>query len=254
MFALLRRGAKRILLILQDRLSPTQLEDFIEKTITHRANALPPDQALSFLFRLDARLYVLEGTKATEYGGGLHTKHRHTRYHEFSIAWVRSGERVLDVGCGNGAVAYDLVKRSGAEVVGIGRSPNNINQAQDRYQHQKLHFMIGDALKELPNERFDLVILSNILEHLRQRPAFLKRIQKMIYSRRFLVCVPLFERDWRVPLKQERGVEWQLDPTHEIEYTLESFSKEMEAAQFKVTYQEVRWGEIWAEAMHNVKA
>jgi hypothetical protein len=61
--------------------------------------------------------------------------------------------------------------------------------------------------------------------------------------------VPLFERDWRVPLKQELGIDYRLDPTHCTEYTLESFASEMKDAGLKVTYQEVRWGEIWAEAV-----
>jgi 2-polyprenyl-3-methyl-5-hydroxy-6-metoxy-1,4-benzoquinol methylase len=252
MFTLIRRGTKRILLIMHDRLSTNQLEDLIEKTITHRANALPPDQALSFLLRLDARLYVLEGTKATEYGGGLHTKHRHTRYHEFFIARVRPGERVLDVGCGNGAVAYDLAKRAEAEVVGIELLPENIAQAQTCYQHPRVRFMVGDALKSLPDEHFDVVILSNVLEHLKARPSFLRRLQEKVNPSRFLIRVPLYERDWRVPLKCELGVEWRLDPTHETEYTLESFAEEMRAANLKITHQEVRWGEIWTEAVPNV--
>jgi hypothetical protein len=65
---------------------------------------------------------------------------------------------------------------------------------------------------------------------------------------RFLIRVPLFERDWRVPVKQELGVEWRLDPTHETEYTQESFAEEMKQARLTVTHQEIRWGEIWAEA------
>ena len=69
----------------------------------------------------------------------------------------------------------------------------------------------------------------------------------MVHPSRFLIRVPVFERDWRVPLKRELGVEWRLDPTHETEYTLESFEKEMAAAGLRITYQEVRWGEIWAE-------
>ena len=62
-----------------------------------------------------------------------------------------------------------------------------------------------------------------------------------------LIRVPLFERDWRVPLKQELGVEWRLDPTHEIEYTIESFAEEIAEAGLTVSLQEIRWGEIWAE-------
>lgn len=252
MFALLRRGAKRILLIMQDRLSTTQLEDLIEKTITHRANALPPDQALSFLFRLDGRLYVLEGTKAIEYGGGLHTKHHHTRYHDFFVARVHSGELVLDVGCGNGALAYDLADKAGGKVLGIDISQENITQAQSRYQHQKLQFMVGDVLKDLPDEHFDVVILSNVLEHLRERTTFLRRLQEKINPSRVLLRVPLYDREWRVPLKQELGVEWRLDSTHKTEYTQESFGEEIKAAGLKITHQEVRWGEIWAEAVPHV--
>jgi len=60
--------------------------------------------------------------------------------------------------------------------------------------------------------------------------------------------VPLFEREWRVPLKKELGVEWRLDATHETEYTLESFAEELDAAHLQAVYQEVRWSEIWCEA------
>lgn len=66
-------------------------------------------------------------------------------------------------------------------------------------------------------------------------------------ARRALIRVPLFERDWRVPLKRQLGVEWRLDPTHETEYTLESFRAEMDEAGLRVTEQMLRWGEIWAE-------
>jgi 2-polyprenyl-3-methyl-5-hydroxy-6-metoxy-1,4-benzoquinol methylase len=252
MFTSLRRGVKRILLIILNRHSTTQLEDLIEKTITHRANALPPDQALRFLFRLDNRLYQFEGTKAVEYGDGVHTKHRHTRYHEFFVARVYPGDRVLDIGCGNGVMAYDLADKAGAKVVGIDIAQEKIKQAQSRYQHQNLQFMVGDILKDLPAEPFDVVILSNVLEHLEARPAFLRQVQKRVHPSRVLLRLPLYDREWRVPLKQELGVEWRLDPTHEIEYTLESFAQEMKEARLNIIHQEVRWGEIWAEAVTNV--
>ncbi len=69
--------------------------------------------------------------------------------------------------------------------------------------------------------------------------------------KRFLIRIPLFEREWRVPLKKELGVEWRLDTTHETEYTLESFSSEISEAGLRITHQEVRWGEIWAEVHSN---
>jgi len=38
----------------------------------------------------------------------------------------------------------------------------------------------------------------------------------------------MINRDWITLYKKELGVEWRLDKTHYIEYTLESFEKELE--------------------------
>jgi len=58
---------------------------------------------------------------------------------------------------------------------------------------------------------------------------------------------PLYERDWRVPLKNELGVNWKLDPTHHTEYTQEEWLNEINTAGLTVDHQEIRWGEIWAK-------
>ncbi|MEK7176083.1 MAG: hypothetical protein AAB695_01770, partial [Patescibacteria group bacterium] len=64
---------------------------------------------------------------------------------------------------------------------------------------------------------------------------------------RWLIRVPCFDRDWTVALAAELGVDSRLDETHFIEYTRESFEKEMGKAGLKIAYLEVRWGEIWTE-------
>jgi SAM-dependent methyltransferase len=208
---------------------------------------LPPKQTLRFLFRLDRWLYFLQGQMAGRYGGGLHTKHRHTRYHDFFVDHVQPGERVLDLGCGIGAVAYEVAERAEARVTGIDINADSIATARERFAHPHAEYKVADTLEFLPQGHFDVVILSNVLEHLPDRPAFLRRVREATGATRFLIRAPLHERDWRVPLKKELGVEWRLDPTHEIEYTVESFAEEMAAADLEVTYLEVRWGEIWSE-------
>ena len=249
MLALLRCKVREVMLAILDRLSTAQLEGLLGEAVARRANALPSDEALCFLFGLDGRMYTLEGTKAVEYGNGIHTKHRHMRYHDFFVERISSEERVLDIGCGIGAVAYDVAEKAGARVVGIDLNADNIALARERYAHPRVKYCAGDALKALPDQPFDVVILSNVLEHLPQRPDFLRRVQETVRPSRFLIRVPLFERDWRVPLKQELGLEWRLDPTHETEYTPESFAEEMATAGLEITFQQVRWGEIWAEAV-----
>lgn len=210
---------------------------------------LPPDRALRLLFRMEQWLYYLQGQLAIEYGDGVHTKHRHMNYHDFFAQRIAAGERVLDIGSHNGAVAYDVAAQAGARVVGLEIDPQRVAAARERHAHPRVEYRVGNALEDLHEESFDVVILSNVLEHLPERPAFLRRVQTQAAPARFLIRVPLFERDWRVPLKRELGVEWRLDPTHETEYTLESFASEMAAAGLRITHQEVRWGEIWAEVI-----
>ena len=161
----------------------------------------------------------------------------------------KEGERLLDVGCGIGALAHDIAERAGCQVTGLDISADSIEAARARFSHPRLDFQLGDAMEDLPNGRFDVVVLSNVLEHIGRRTAFLGRLRERTAASRFLIRVPMFERDWRVPLKRELGVEWRLDPTHETEYTLEEFAGEMNGAGLRIVHQEIRWGEIWAEAV-----
>ena len=60
--------------------------------------------------------------------------------------------------------------------------------------------------------------------------------------------MPTYERDWRVPLMEEIGIDYRLDSSHHIEYTQETFIEELAAAGLEVVHLEIRWGEIWSEA------
>jgi ubiquinone/menaquinone biosynthesis C-methylase UbiE len=235
-------------------LSTPHLESLICRIITSRIGRVSSAEALSFLFRLDTAIYLLEGQKAIDYNGGIHTKHRHTRYHDFFIQNIRPDERVLDIGCGIGALAYDIAERSRAQVTAIDLKPEAIAKASQHYKHPRVRYLVGDVMQKLPDGPFDVIILSNVLEHMKERSEFLVQLQRASSPSRLLIRVPLFERDWRVPLKKELGVEWRLDPTHKTEYTMESFLEEIAAAGLRITHQEIRWSEIWAEAVPSEEA
>lgn len=219
----------------------------VTRLVARAQSRLAPAEALRFLLELDGQLYRLTSMRAVAYGKGTHPKHRLTNYHEFFVGRIQKGERVLEIGCGNGALAFDLAERSGANVVGIDFNKETVAEARRRFPHARIDYQVGDALGEFPEGRFDVVVLSNVLEHLPDRTEFLRRVIERIGPRRLLIRVPLFERDWRVPLKKELGVEWRLDRTHETEYTLEGFKEEMAAAGLETVHVEIRWGEIWAE-------
>lgn len=239
---------------LLDRVPTGRLKNFLVETAARRARSLSPADGLRFLFSLDAALYSSQEQLTIAYGGGIHVKHHHTHYHDFFIKNIHPGQKVLDIGCGNGFMSYDMVNQvSEVRVMGIELNEANIKFARAHYQHHNLIFIHGDALKELPNERFDVVTLSNVLEHIEPRVEFLKKIMQQIRPKRFIIRVPLFERDWRVPLKKELGIDYRLDPTHFVEYTQEGYFEELRQAGLKVTYVEFRWGEIWSvvEPLYN---
>ena len=95
-----------------------------------------------------------------------------------------------------------------------------------------------------PSECFDVVVLSNVLEHIEHRIEFLKRIKHL--APLFLIRVPMIDRDWITLYKKELGLEWRLDTTHFTEYTFDAFAEELRAVGLEITSHSIQFGEIWA--------
>lgn len=184
---------------------------------------------------------------AIRYEGGIHPKHRLMAYHDFFTSRVSAGTRVLDVGCGYGAVSHSLAL-AGAVVTGIDIDRRNVEHAKSRWSHHNLRFTHGDATQEIPAGPYETVVLSNVLEHIEDRVAFLRLLRAAVSPRRWLFRVPLLNRDWTVPMTKEVGLPHFSDATHFTEYTEESFVSELKDASLKIDHMTIRWGEIWAEA------
>ena len=67
-------------------------------------------QSIKNLFLIKDKLDWIINERALNYGNGVHPKHSLTNYHQFFIERIKNGERVLDVGCGNGSVAISIAK------------------------------------------------------------------------------------------------------------------------------------------------
>lgn len=177
---------------------------------------------------------------------GLHPKHRLMNYHGYFMDRVGARDRVLDVGCGNGALALDLAPRC-ARVIGVDLSERNVAEARRRLAlrgARNVEFRVGDATRMAFDEAVDCVVLSNVLEHVEDRVGMLLRLAAA--APRLLIRVPLIERDWISLYKKELGIEHRLDPTHFIEYTQEGFAAELAEAGLEEESRQVRFGEIWA--------
>lgn len=245
---LIKSSLRRTAAFLAAPLGPKVLAKIIYFFISSLASNRNPKNALIFLLELEQKIFFLTGNISCHYGNGIHTKHRHTRYHDFFTQRLRKGEKVLDIGCGNGALSYDMAQ-AGAQVVGIDIDSNNISFGRLRFPHPNLEFIQGNALDILPEREFDTVVMSNVLEHIENRIGFLQRVQKKIRPKHWLFRVPLYERDWRVPLMEEVGVDYRSDGSHFIEYTKDQFIEELQQAGLHIAFMEACWGEIWAEAI-----
>lgn len=199
------------------------------------------------LFSLqDDLMRELEQT-AIWYEGGIHPKHRFTGYHRFFVERIGAGEKVLDIGCGNGSVAFSIAE-AGAIVTGIDIDESFIQSARHSYERANLIFIAADATKWFPSGCFDVVVLSNVLEHINDRQHFLMTIRDKVRPKRFLIRVPMINRDWVVQLRKELGISYLSDPTHFLEYTRDGLEAELKNAGLVVESVETVWGEFWIQA------
>ena len=207
-----------------------------------------PDQALRRLFRIQDDLERLINERAMAFGGGEHPKHRLIRYHDFFVERIPESSRVLDIGCGYGAVARSIARRvKDVVVTGIDMDEPRLNQAREADNPSNLNFIFGDALVNLPPEDWNVVVLSNVLEHIDKRVEFLQSIRGKLNPDLLLLRVPLYERNWQIPMRDELDVSYFSDSTHFIEHKLLEFEDEIRSGGYHVIYQQTLWGEIWAE-------
>lgn len=202
---------------------------------------------LQFLCWLNDFTYRLIGVLARYRNNGVHPKHEIQQYHRFFLKHTRPGDHILDIGCGTGVLASKLAKDN-RKITGIDIVCKNIEIAEQRFAHPDITYLCEDATKSKFNSRFDAIVLSNVLEHIEDRPAFLRSIKALAPI--LLIRVPLLTRDWLAVYKKNCGWEYRLDLTHFTEYTEEAFRKEMEAAGLHIESLEIEFSELYAVVTH----
>ncbi len=202
--------------------------------------------AFERLFKLEENTKWVYNELALRHGNGVHIKHKLMNYSSFFKSHLKNNQKVVDIGCGYGAVANAIVEGLvTVKVLGIDTDKEKIEMAKKYYNDKNLEFIHGDALTINPFKA-DVIILSNVLEHIEDRKNFLIKINERFRPSLFLIRVPDFERDWTIPFKKEIGINYFSDSTHFIEHTEREFRKEMNNAGLNITSLQKNWSEIWA--------
>jgi SAM-dependent methyltransferase len=105
-------------------------------------------------------------------------------------AGVRPGDRVLDLGCGDGRFT-DEIARMGAEPVGVDIAQGALDRARAR--HPGLDFRQAPIEGPLPLDdvSFDVVWSSEVIEHVADTARWLSEIRRVLVPRgRLLLTTP----------------------------------------------------------------
>ena len=212
-----------------------------------------PKKTLRNLFLLKDKLEMLINERASVYGEGEHPKHILMKYHDYFISNISDDSTVLDIGCGHGAVAKSIAKKiKGVVVTGIDNNKERLNQAKLNNRLKNIDFIYGDILEISGEKKYDVIVLSNVLEHIEERVNFIKKIIILFSPKTILVRVPLFERHWEVAMRKKLEINYFSDSTHFIEHTKEEFENEINDAGLRIDDIKILWGEIWARCSPNI--
>ena len=172
---------------------------------------------------------------------------------DFNRLNLRSGDRILDLGCGEGRHAISAYLLADVEVYGIDLSATDLATAHTRLQefahtpenaNHRCTFIRASGLK-LPfaDNSFDKAICAEVLEHIPNYQGMLLEIRRVLKPGGiFAASVPRFFPEW---------VCWKLsDAYHEVEgghvriFTSSELRRAIETLRMR------RFARHWAHSLH----
>jgi 2-polyprenyl-3-methyl-5-hydroxy-6-metoxy-1,4-benzoquinol methylase len=108
----------------------------------------------------------------------------------FLLARVQPGQRVLDLGCGEGAFAAALVD-AGLDVLAVDVAAEALRRAHAARPQLELKLLEHEARWELPDASFDVVWAGEVIEHVADTAGWLSEARRVLRSGgRLLLTTP----------------------------------------------------------------
>jgi len=155
------------------------------------------------------------------------SKRNIARYVLKAIGFRNGGKDVLDIGFGFGLITF-MFERSN-RIVGIELAETAVEQARRKarrlgYPNARFLWYPGYGRIPLPDNAFDLIICSHVLEHVPDDSFLLEEIKRMLKPNGVTFI--------NVPINEEHFA----DPRHVRKYTVEAFSSQLKEHGFKIFY------------------
>lgn len=157
--------------------------------------------------------------------------------------WVQPGERVLDLGCGDGSLLKLLIEERGARGYGVEIEAQNV-LAAIRNGINVVQTDIDRGLAEFRDNAFEHVVLSRTLQTVRQTENTLREMLRV--GREAVVSVPNFGYwknrqavlNGRMPVSEDLPFEWYDTPNVRF-FTLADFEALCQQLNIAIRMREV---------------
>lgn len=139
--------------------------------------------------------------------------------------------RVLDAGCGDGYWLWRLRDLQEVKLTGVDYNPLRVERARQVAPHAKV--ILSDLMDFCSGEPFDVVLLSQVVEHVENDIELLKKARKLLHANGTLIVGTTNEGS---PLHQEKitrlGDKYMTDHVHF--YTEEEIVSKLQQAGFTI--------------------
>ena len=170
---------------------------------------------------------------SVKYYNGKHPKHfLWLDHYKFIIENIKPGERVLDVGCGV-SLSYNLeLAKDQISIDAVDVNPVLIQKCKKENTLENINFYVLDITKELPKKKYDVVILSHVLEHLTAPEDLLRKLQGI--TKKIIIRLPRYDDHWMYLVKKDLGMFYFKERDHKQEYIIKTAKELIQSTGWKI--------------------
>jgi len=94
--------------------------------------------------------------------------------------------KILDIGCGRGNISLPLASLN-YQVSGIDLNKESIEEVTNKNKFKNAQFIVQDAMQLPPGQKYDFIIASEVIEHIKEPEKLLKFVKSILKDNGLLI-------------------------------------------------------------------